>query len=194
MRRLAALLALPLLSATSACTASQAESPASRPASVPMASFARMVGGEWRMTMTSGEKQYTVWYWGPGRRSLRAITHGHDGGGNPWRDLSVVYWHPGLGQVREIGLNPFAQSASESTFRLDGKDSEAFTDLYQNGAHRKLASRTTFDGPDRYRAVLMEQIEGSGVTTLAEWEYERLQTLTRPSRRRRRRNGSPSGG
>jgi hypothetical protein len=32
----------------------------------PMASFARLVGGEWWVTFTSGERAVATWGWGPG--------------------------------------------------------------------------------------------------------------------------------
>ena len=75
----------------------------------PMASFARMVGGEWRMTAQSGTSMFDTWHWGPGKHSLRVMTDGSGADGKPWRELQAVYWHPGRKQVRLLGLSPFAR-------------------------------------------------------------------------------------
>ena len=104
----------------------------------PMASFARMVGGEWRMTAQSGTSMFDTWHWGPGKHSLRVMTDGSGADGKPWRELQVVYWHPGRKQVRLLGLSPFARGVSEGTITFEGETADAVFDLYQTGVRRKM--------------------------------------------------------
>jgi len=144
----------------------------------PMASFARMVGGEWKVTAASGTSMYDTCHWGPGKHSGRVMTHGQDAAGNPWRGLAVVYWHPARKRLCSLGLNPYAGSVSEDTITVEGETSEAVSDLYQDGVHRKLVSRTTFEGPDKYHAALLEEVEPGKLTPLNEWDYFRSRTLT----------------
>jgi formylglycine-generating enzyme required for sulfatase activity len=141
----------------------------------PMAGFARMATGEWRM----GTLQTDTWSWGPGGHSMRMQTRGSDGGGNPWSELLVVYWHPGRRQVRLLGLHPdipnLGRGVMEGTIRFDGGSAASFFDLYQPGRRRDMSSRWTFDGPDKYRETLLEDT-GSGFATLAEWDFVRSTT------------------
>ncbi len=121
---------------------------------------------------------YDVWHWGPGRHSLRVMTHGFAASGDPWRALAVVYWHPGRKEIRSLGLNPYAESVSEGTVRFDGENPESVADLHQTGDRRKLLSRDVFDGPDKYRSTLLEEVAPGRVTKLGEWDYTRSKTLT----------------
>ena len=169
-----------------ACTAAQDKSPNATPAQEPapaevtnpMASFARMVGGEWKVTFTSGTSMYDTYYWGPGQHSVRVMTHGEDAAGNPWRALGVVYWHPGRKQLCTLGLNPYAGSVSEGTISVVGETTEAASELNQNGARRKIVSREVFDGPDKYHTALLEEIEPGKLMPLVEWDYFRSKTIT----------------
>jgi hypothetical protein len=151
----------------------QDESPEVKAAS-PMAPFARMEGGEWRVTFESGASQFDVWTWGPGRHSMQGQTHGCGAIGEPWRALTVVYWHPGREQVRLLALSPFARGVSEGTMRFEGEIVDAEFDLHQTGGPREMGQRWTFDGPDRYLATLWD----AGHPPLGEWEYVRSTKLT----------------
>ncbi len=144
----------------------------------PMASFARMVGGEWKVTFASGTSMYSTSHWGPGKHSGRVMTHGEDAAGNPWRGLGVVYWHPGHRQVRTLDLSPYERSVSEGTVTINGETTESVSELYQNGDLRKLVSRDTFNGPDQYHTAQLEEIEPGKLSTLSEWDYFRSRTLT----------------
>src|SRR4030095_11928584 len=93
------LIALSLIAALSACTARQDKSPDAKPVqelvpTKPMASFARMIPGEWRRTVQSGTSTFDTWHWGPGRHSMRVMTDGSGAVGEPWRELQALYWHP----------------------------------------------------------------------------------------------------
>src|SRR3954452_1898339 len=115
----------------SACTAAQDKSPDAKPAQEstpakvanPMANFARMVGGEWKMTSAAGTELaagtglYDTWHWGPGKHSLRVMTDGIGGDGKPWRALRAVYWHPGRKQVRSLELSTFRAGVAEGTIK-----------------------------------------------------------------------------
>lgn len=152
----------------------------------PMASFARMAGGEWRMTapgMTA--RMFDTWHWGPGRRSMMSQVYGTGADGKPWRELLVVYWHPGLKEVRLLGLHldipGLGRGVMEGAIRFDGESAEAEFDLHQPGhpgrAIRKMGLRWAFDGPDRYHETLLED-SGAGLALLAEWDFARSGELS----------------
>jgi hypothetical protein len=61
---------------------------------------------------------------------------------------------------------------TEGTIRFEGEAAEGVSDLYQTTAHRKMALRWTFDGPDVYRDELLEDT-GAGFEPLAQWEHVR---------------------
>jgi hypothetical protein len=190
MRLHRALIALSLIAALSACTARQDKNPDARPVrepaaagvANPMASFARMVPGEWRVTAQSGTSMLHTWHWGPGKHSMRGMTDGSDAAGNPWRQLKVVYWHPGRKQVCLLGLDPFARSVMEGTIKFDGETATGVFDLYQTGGRRNMGLRWAFDGPDKYRETLLEATGPAGLTPLVEWDHVRSKTriATRP--------------
>lgn len=184
MRVYHAIVALSLIAVPISCAAAQAplpdaaEGPSPTPAhtSGPMASFVLMEAGEWRL----GTVQADTWRWGPGEHSISAHTVGSDGGGNPWRELAVYYWHPGHKQIRVLSLHPdipaLGRGVAEGSVEFDGQTFTGVMDLYQAGhptrKHRRMATRWTFDGPDRYHEALLEN-SGRGFETLAEWDYVR---------------------
>ena len=107
--------ALCFIAALTTCASARYESSeagpehAPAPADVddPMASFARLVGGEWRVTFASGASASHAWHWGPGKRSMSRMAYGMADGSdatNPWAG-EVLYWHPGLGQVCLLSLH-----------------------------------------------------------------------------------------
>lgn len=190
MRLHHASIALSFIAALSACIARPDKSPDAKPVQEParaevanpMASFARMVRGEWRVTAQSGTSMFHTWHWGPGQHSMRRMTDGADAAGNPWRQLKVVYWHPGRKQVCVLGLSPFDRSVMEGTMTFEGETADAVFDLYQTNGRRKMGLRWTFDGPDEYRETLLEAAGPAGLTPLAEWDHvrSRTRTATRP--------------
>lgn len=155
----------------------------------PMASFARMVGGEWKMAAAAGTDlavgtgQYNTWHWGPGKHSLRAMTDGLGGDGDPWRAVQVVYWHPGRKQLRSLGLSPYAAGVAEGTIQVEGDTFEAIVDMYQTGDHRNLKSRWAFDGPDKYHDELLESTGPNGYFPLAAWKWFRIALPSTPRSR-----------
>ena len=176
------LLVLSLIAAPSACTAAQIESPDVKPIQElapaeiddPMASFARMVGGEWHL----GASGFHAWHWGPGKRSMRRMAYAMADGSdatNPWAG-ELMYWHPGLGQVRLLSVHEdipgVGRGVGEGTIRFDGETSEAVIDLYQPRGLRKLCQRQIFDGPDKYHEILLED-RGAGLQPLAAWDFVR---------------------
>ncbi len=161
-------LALCLTAALCACTAAPDQrldaKPVQKPATAevadPMASFARLVGGEW-----SGLSALQTWHWGPGKRSMR--------GG----ELEVFYWHPGRKQVRLLSMHAdipaVGRGSGEGTMKFEGETASGTLDLYQPRGLRKLAIRWVFEGPDKYRDTLLED-SGGGFSTLAEWDRVRV--------------------
>ncbi len=158
----------------------QAQAPASS-AKVenPMANFARMVSGEWRMVIATGTSMIDTWHWGPGQHSLRVMTHGFNAtAGEPWREVQAFYWHPGRKQVCLLGIEPVWRGVAEGTFQLNADTAAAAFDLYQTGGRRTLGRRWVFDGRDKYHEVLLETVDARGLVPLAEWDFVRSSTLT----------------
>ncbi|MCA9310089.1 MAG: hypothetical protein KDA21_02725, partial [Phycisphaerales bacterium] len=92
------------------------------------------------------------------------------------RELMIYYWRPDREQIHTLSFHPdipgIGRGVGEGTIEFDGETAAASLELHQPGARRKLAARWIFDGPDRYRDVLLED-RGRGLATLAEWEYTR---------------------
>ena len=186
-----ALIALALIAALSGFTAGQDKSPAAKPVpepaaakvADPMASFARMMPGMWRRTVLSGTSTFDSWHWGPGRHSMRVMTDGLDAAGRPWRELQVLYWHPGRKQVCLLSLHPdvpgIGPGVGEGTIRFEGETAVAAYDLYQRRGRRKMGLRWAFDGPDKYHATLLEATGTAGFKPLVEWDYVRVKTRPR---------------
>lgn len=170
-----------LIAALSPSAAAQDKSPDAKavqtppPAEVadPMASFARMMPGEWRVTFTSGESGFDSWTWGPGKHSIR--------GG----ELEVMYWHPGRKEICLLSLHSdipgVGRGAGEGTIKFEGETVQGVLDLYQPAGRRKLATRWTFDGPDKYHDVLLEDT-GAGFKPMNSWDRFRVakRSETRP--------------
>jgi hypothetical protein len=170
-----------LIAGLLACTGkSELVEPEIGPAPVadPMASFARLVAGEWRVTFPGGTSQYETWHWGPGKHSLRAMTHGDEAAGKPWRALGVFYWHPGRQQVCSLSLNPFERSVAEGTVLFEDDSFETVVDLYQTGVRREIVRHTAFEGPDSLHVTLLEATDAAGLVPLVEWDYVRSEVLT----------------
>jgi len=184
--------ALAALAVIAACTGRQSSKPQAGSAQVPlkdtatgesnpMKDFAGMVPGAWRRTFSSGESMTASWHWGPGQRSMRVMTQGHAGNGQPWHEVHVYYWHPEQEKVRSFGLSPFAHGVSHGTIDFDSRNATGVMDLQQfgfdpkqNGGRRKLALRWTFEGADKYHDVLLEDT-GRGFEKLTEWDHTRIE-------------------
>lgn len=177
-------LAISLSVALSGCTCAQDGSTGAKPEHAPssaiteevanpMASFARMMPGEWKMTAPAGTSIFDTWHWGPGRHSMRVMIDGTAASGDPWRALEVVYSHPGREKVCRFGISPFARSVMEGTIAFEGDTAESVVDMQQTGGLRKLKSRWTFDGPDKYHDELLEATGSGGYEPLAAWDRVR---------------------
>ncbi|HPF39580.1 MAG TPA: hypothetical protein P5081_02955 [Phycisphaerae bacterium] len=165
------------LSAPAANSGAQSESGSTLVNDVdPMASFARMEAGEWRL----GSIQFDTWQWGPARRSMRALTVGTDGQGNPWRELVVYYWRPDRRRVCLLGFHPdipgVGRGVASGEIEFRGETITTRFDLFQprapEGRPRRMGGRWVFDGPDKYHEALLED-NGAGLQPLAEWDYVR---------------------
>ena len=145
-----------------------------------MKPFARLVGGEWEMTLASGVKQHQAWQWGPGKHSVRLMEYGAvstaSGGASPWAG-EVIYWHPGRKEVRVLSVHGdipgVGRGVGEGTISFDGEKAEGRVDLYQPRGPRKLGTRWAFDGPDRYRDELLEDT-GGGMQPQNGWTFSRV--------------------
>ena len=188
MRVQRTLLALSLSAAPSACAASDdrsdvqhARNPAPVEVDDPMASFARMVGGAWQVTLASGVSGVHAWQWGPGQHSMRRMTYS-DAAANPWQG-EVMYWHPGLGQVRLLSLHEdipaVGRGVAEGAIWFDGETSHAIMDLDQPRGRRKLGQSQIFDGPDTYHEILLED-GGAGLQPLNALDFVRIQERPKP--------------
>jgi len=153
-----------------------------------MAGFARLEG-EWQMKSPGSTMQmFDTWHWGPGRHSMRAMTDGADASGSPWDEIHVFYWHPEREQVRLLGLSTFARGVSEGWVRFDGETADGVFDIAQVHGPRKMGLRWTFDGPDAYHDVLLEETGPAGLEWMNGWDHVRSQSPPAP---RPRTNGAP---
>jgi len=163
-----------LVAALSACTSGRNESPDSKPVQEPrpvevadpMANFARLIPGEWRVTFGNGTSAFTTWQWGPGKHSM----HGDE--------LELMYWHPGRKHVCLLSLHPdipgVGRGSGEGTIRFEGETAEGVLDLYQPRGLRRLGIRWTFDGPDKYHDTLLEATGAGGFKLQNEWDRYRV--------------------
>lgn len=162
-----------------AASASFAPAPVVADEPIPeMAGFGRLVGGEWQVDFPRGDSAFHAWSWGPGKHSVRRRVDGS--AAMPW-SMDVMYWHPGLKQVRVLTMHSeipaIGRGLGEGTFRLVGDKGEGEVELMQPRGVRKLANRWAFDGNDRYHDALLED-NGSGYGVLAEWDFYRIPTRT----------------
>ena len=152
--------------------------------SAPMAAFARMAPGEWRLGTGDAIVHATTWRWGAGGHSIRAHRVGSDVDGNPSRELVIYYWRPDRERVHLLSFHPdipgIGRGVGEGTIEFDGDAASTSLELHQPGGRRELASRWVFDGPDSYRDVLLED-SGRGLEPLAEWEYTRSLERSSPA-------------
>jgi hypothetical protein len=154
----------------------QIEVPVAKVIDTPMASFAKMLPGEWKVTAASGTSMYHTWHWGPGNHSIRRFTDGKGADGKNWREVNVYYWHPDRKQICLLGFSPFANGLSEGTITFDGESAEAVVDLHQIGSRRKMGLHWKFEGPDKYREKLLEKVGDKGFQTLVEFDHLRSRT------------------
>jgi ligand-binding sensor domain-containing protein len=71
-----------------------------------MASFSRLMSGQWRRTFPGGTSMVETWHWGPGRHSARVMTEGSSAAGEPWREVRAFYWQPGRKEICVWGGEP----------------------------------------------------------------------------------------
>jgi hypothetical protein len=148
----------------------------------PLAGFARMFPGEWIVTFASGTSMFRTWQRGPSQHSLRIVTNGVGAGGDPWRALEVVYWHPERRRVCLLGFSCYARGVEEGEIRFGDETVQFDVDLHQVKARRTLRTVWTFQGPDTYHATLLEQQPGplADYTMLTEWDVHRRQAPVPP--------------
>ncbi|MCA9307109.1 MAG: hypothetical protein KDA16_11280 [Phycisphaerales bacterium] len=152
----------------------------------PLARFAHLVGGEWRLGLPGGKWQIDRWVWGPGERSMRSRTFNSQGDGETtcgvWR---VMYWHPGRGRIETLNLQ-WQGMAGTGVIAMEGdatrNDFELFYDepnphLRNSAQVRPLVLDWEFEGKDLYRLRLRE-LERGEMLVLAEWAYARSGELT----------------
>lgn len=196
-----ALFAVSLVAAPTACSSVADEGPdvrreqaaASVEAADPMAGFARLVGGEWLHRSPGAQWQMvTTWHWGPGRRSMRAMTEGTDASGAPWHEMRVFYWQPRLEEVRLLGLSPFGRGVSEGWIQFDGDSAHGLFDLEQILGHREMGLRWTFDGPDAYHDELLEATGPAGLQWMNAWDLVRSKEPPAPRPRAKAAKREPS--
>ncbi len=180
---------LSLIAALAACTALQEKSPDDKPAQKPtpakvanpMAPFARLVSGDWKLTAPGMMGlMFDTWHWGPGRHSIRAVTNGVGADGAPWRAMRCFFWHPDRRQVCLWGVSTFARGVSEGTIKFEGDTADGVYDLYQTGGRRRMGLRWTFAGPDKYRDVLLEATGPEGLKWMNEWDHIRSKGAAAP--------------
>lgn len=179
-----------LLAILAACSAAQdhgttGQDPPPAAASLapgPLAGLLRMFPGEWMVTFASGTSMFRTWQRGPSDHSLQIVTDGEGAAGEPWRELEVVYWHPGRQRVCLLGFSSYARGVKEAEIQFREEKVQFDIDLHQVQGRRTLRSEWTFQGPDTYHATLLEKQPGptTDFQLLAEWDFHRRQSPVPP--------------
>jgi hypothetical protein len=141
--------------------------------SVRMEPFSCFIGGRWKMTALAGTDTYDMWHWGPGRNSIRSMSHGMLPSGEPWGTMTAYYWHPSRKEIRTLGVCSVWRGVSEGTMTFDGSKAEGAFDLHQTGGTRNMGHRWTFDGPDTFHDQLLEK-GPRGYEVMVEWDRHRV--------------------
>lgn len=144
-----------------------------------MERFARLVSGEWRLGLVNGAFQRDTWTWGPGKHSMYSRTVNSRGDGETTSGVyRVLYWHPGRKEIAMLALL-WEGMLGEGVATIEG-DAARFDYVlhYPSQPSRKLALDWKFDGPDKYRSTLTEDIGKDVPAFLSSWDYVRSETLT----------------
>jgi hypothetical protein len=149
----------------------------------PLAAFARFIGGHWKMTTTAGRDTYDTWAWGPGKQSIRSMRAGTLTEGDPWRVITVYYWHPTFKEVRLHSVGSVWRGVGEGRILFEGDTAETMFTLHQVGAPpdwprgpRELRERWTFAGTDKYHDDLSEKVRGE-YELLTGWDRVRVEAV-----------------
>lgn len=183
MQLRAALVVLAASALVGACSAKRDRGPDTPPTTdapttiaSPLAPFARLVGGEWRVGFAGGASSVHAWRWGPGQHSMHKWTDGSDPSGGPWA-VEVLYWHPGHRQVQMLALHGtipgVGRGVGDGSIAFDGDTANGLMTLRQPRGPRKLGLRWAFEGPDAYHGTLLEDSGAGGMQPLAEWDFVR---------------------
>jgi hypothetical protein len=141
--------------------------------SVRMEPFSGFIGGRWKMTAMAGTDTYDTWHWGPGRNSIRSMSHGILPSGEPWGTMTAYYWHPGRKEMRTLGVCSVRRGVGGGTITFDGSKAEGVFDLHQVSETRKMGLRWTFDGPDTFHDQMLEN-GPHGYEVMNEWDRHRV--------------------
>jgi hypothetical protein len=149
----------------------------------PLAAFARFIGGHWKMTTTAGRNTYDTWVWGPGKQSIRSMRSGTLTEGDPWRVITVYYWHPTFKEVRLHSVGSVWRGVGEGRIRFEGDTAESVFALHQFGVPpdlprgpRNLREKWNFVAPDTYRDDLFEKVRGE-YELLTGWDRVRVEAV-----------------
>ncbi len=150
-----------------------------------LATFAHLVGGEWRVTFESKAAQFDRWAWGPGGHSLRSRTFNSKGDGESTTGVRrVLYRHPGRGRAEMLTLHWFDLMGT-GPVTIEGEKARYRYDLFYGEEHpyspmltRPLVADFVFDGPDKYSIALSDDAGGEPGPPMAVWKYARSAELT----------------
>lgn len=140
----------------------------------PLAAFSWLIGGRWKMTTTAGRDTFDTWSWGPGRQSIRSMRAGTLTDGDPWRAMTVYYWHPTLKEVRLLSVGSVWRGVGEGRTTFEGNSVESVLTLSQTGGPRRLRERWTRAGPDTYHDDLSEMVRDD-YELLTGWDRVRVE-------------------
>ena len=71
----------------------------------PLADLARLVGGEWRTSLTNGSEQRDTWTWGPSKRSLTSVTtNSVSTSESTFGSFRLIYHHPQRNDLSVLAL------------------------------------------------------------------------------------------
>lgn len=139
-----------------------------------------MVGGEWRMKTKDGSQMIETWQWGPGKKSLKVVTHGFNASDNnfPWRDIEIIYWHPMRKEIRMLGISPMWRGVREGVVTAKGGKLSGTIDLYQTVGTRRLGWSLEPQGANTFFEALASENPAGKMERFVDWTFERNKSIT----------------
>ena len=142
----------------------------------PMQAWARMAGGEWRVTYPDGQKLVQTWNWGPGQHSMRILSYRPDSLVEPPNGVHLLYWHPGRQEFVLKGLLA-NQRHMDGVMKIDGDQVELTFQFHTDSDTLQMSERWTFDGADKFHETMYAHTD-AGVSPVRESDYVRSKELS----------------
>lgn len=139
-------LCVPLIGSAEDAVPDAASEPASQtgnPPEGPMAGFARLIGGEWQISILRHRFE-----WGIGNHTVIAKSYDEEGN---LASEARWFWHPGEKAIKGYSIDASGQSFAEMTTRFEGHAMiNALEIVNPDGTTAAYTGRWIFTDPDHY--------------------------------------------